>query len=309
MNKFENDIVTGEFITNHIEEIMYTKYNHETWSEYVEKATLSGYELRLQDAGKNPGLESHWIFTGVYDKSHCEALAKEIRKYLANSQLHQDFEKVKIVVTANPCEENGQEPDSTPYISIYINASVPKPSFKFKHNLTNLKDLSSFENFDRDSFLQKVEPSPTEMLLNAIRERDKKIAAEEARKKAEEEKELARQKAEEERIRLENEKNLQEFELIKQFVNEIGDFEVKVPSEDGTFTYVPIRQVISFETCSSVDGMTANYLVNFGYHMIPLRLSFTIRNGYEGLWQTKKIIIDWAVQYGVREPKKVLAHY
>lgn len=146
------------------------------------------------------------------------------------------------------------------------------------------------------------------VLTKAIRERDEKIAAEEARKRAEEEKELARKKAEEERIRLENEKNFQEFELIKKFVDEIGDFEVKVPSNegDGTFTYMSIRQVISFETCSG-HGMTDSYLVNFGYHM-----SFNCDNstsliikykGYEGLWQTKKIIVDWAVQYGAREPE------
>lgn len=141
--------------------------------------------------------------------------------------------------------------------------------------------------------------SATQMLLNAIRERDEKIAAEEARKKAEEEKELALKKAEEERVRLENEKNLQEYELVKKFVDEIGDFEVKVPSEegDGTFTYMPIREVIDFEDDLSVKF---NYYMNFD---CDDSTSFSLKkHGYE---EAKKIIIDWAVHYGARKPELV----
>ena len=134
--------------------------------------------------------------------------------------------------------------------------------------------------------------TPAQILLNAIRERDEKIAAEEARKKAEEE-----------RVRLEEEKSLQEFELVKKFVDEVGDFEVKVPDNEnlGSPEYLPIRQVISFETSRDAgDG----YLVWFNYYMnfdCDDSVSFSVKkHGYE---EAKKIIIDWAVNYGARKPE------
>jgi hypothetical protein len=284
--------VTAGIITDHIHKLMYTKYDYPTWRQYHAKATVknqdsrsvvphirSGYELRLHEVSKDPGLASFWIFeSGIYDKPRCEDLAKEIRKHFTKSQLHQDFEKVEISVDVG-------FRFASPHVTIWINAINPKPSFKFKHNLTKLTDLSSMSDHD------SVGLGATGMLLNAIRERDEKIAAEETRKRAEEEAELARQKALEEQVRLENEKNLQEWEHVKKFVDEIGDFEVKVPSEegDGNFTYMPIRQVIDFEN---------DLTVNFGYHM---NLNMNRHNRDEA----KKIIIDWAVSYGAREPQSV----
>lgn len=304
----------AKFIADHIEENMYTKYDFHTFSGYLEKATIHNqenqewFELRLHDASKDPGLHSFWIFeSGIYDKPRCEDLAKEIRKHLAKSQLHQDFEKVETSVGVYPNED---APDSTPYITIYINATLPKPSFKFKYNLTNLKDLSSFENFDRDVDGQRLEDA-AQMLRYAIRERDEKIAAEEAHKRAEEEAELARQKALEEQVRLENEKNLQEWERVKKFVDEIGDFEVKVPLEgDDGFIYMPIRQVISFEyTEDRISPIYPFiYWVNFGYHMnFDCDDSTLLNINQHGYDEAKKIIIDWAVSYGAKEPEKALA--
>lgn len=66
----------------------------------------------------------------------------EIRKRLAKSQLHQDFEKVEINVVSHPNElDDGDDVDTEyeSHISIFINVIKPKSS---------LKDLSSFENFD-----------------------------------------------------------------------------------------------------------------------------------------------------------------
>jgi hypothetical protein len=144
--------------------------------------------------------------------------------------------------------------------------------------------------------------TPVSLLRQAIRERDEKIAAEEARKRAEEEAELARQKALEEQVRLENEKNLQEWERVKKFVDEIGDFEVKVPSPtvenpsyDDNFTYMPIRQAVSFGLCSSN-----------GYYMelrAQNRDGYKFVQVYEGSNACDEII-EWAVIYGAREPQQ-----
>jgi len=146
----------------------------------------------------------------------------------------------------------------------------------------------------------------------AARERDEKIAAEEARKRAEEEAELARQKALEEQVRLENEKNLQEWERVKNFVDEIGDFEVKALTEGGDtlYTYMPIREVISFEyTEDRISPIFPFiYWVNFGYHMnFDCDDSTSLNMNQHGYDEVIKIIIDWAVRYGAREPEKVLA--
>lgn len=172
-----------------------------------------------------------------------------------------------------------------------------------------------------------LSPDPVSLLRTAIRERDEKIAAEEARKRAEEEAEEARLTAEEERVRLENEQNFQDWEHVKKFVDEIGDFEVKVPSKegDGNFTYMPIRQVICFEwthggsdpnlgdpppptVCRWRPGMELEYWVSFGYHMnFDCDDSTSLNINRHGYNEAIKIIIDWAVHYGAREPEASLA--
>jgi len=176
--------------------------------------------------------------------------------------------------------------------------------------------------------------TPVNLLRHAMRERDEKIAAEEARKRSEEEAELAelarqkaieearkrseeeaelaRQKAIEEQVRLENEKNLQEWERVKKFVDEIGDFEVKALTEGGDtlYTYMPIREVISFEyTEDRISPIFPFiYWVNFGYHMnFDCDDSTSLNMNQHGYDEVIKIIIDWAVRYGAREPEKVLA--
>jgi hypothetical protein len=179
-------------------------------------------------------------------------------------------------------------------------------------------------NFEwgRSFDLNTEDLTPVNLLRYAIRERDEKIAAEEARKRTEEEAELARkrteeeaelarQKALEEQVRLENEKNFQEWERVKKFVDEIGDFEVKAMQEDGSYSYMPIRQVISFECTedrvSPIYPMI--YWVNFGYHMnFDCDDSTSLNVNRHGYDKAKKLIIDWAVSYGAREPEKVLAN-
>jgi hypothetical protein len=85
---------------------------------------------------------------------------------------------------------------------------------------------------------------------------------------------------------------------LHQTHHEIGDFEVKVPSEegDGNFTYMPIRQVIDFEN---------DLTVNFGYHMnFDCDGSTSLNMNRHNRDEAKNIIIDWAVSYGAREPQQ-----
>jgi hypothetical protein len=289
---FRNDIVTAGIITDHIHKMMYTKYDYPTWREYFAKATVnnkdsrskvphirSGYELRLHDATKDPGLDSFWIFeSSIYDKPRCEDLAKEIRKHLAKSQLHQDFEKVETSVDVRPSES---EKECSPHVTIWIDAIKPKPSFKFKHNLTKLTDLSSMSDYD------SVRLGATGMLLNAIRERDEKIAAKEARKRAEQEAEIARIKA----IKDANRKNYEEF---KNFVNEIGDFELNEGhcTSFGDGGWKPLRDFAftwnNDDNCSYLrcDGIEFSF-----YHESDLH------------WH-KNEVVRWAVENGVRAPQQ-----
>jgi hypothetical protein len=128
--------------------------------------------------------------------------------------------------------------------------------------------------------------TPTQMLRHAIRERDEKIAAKEARKRAEEEAEIARIKA----IEDANRKNYEEF---KNFVNEIGDFELNEghctsfgdggwkPLRDFAFTWNNDDKC-SYRRC---DGR------EFSFHASDLD------------WH-KNEVVRWAVENGVRAPQQ-----
>jgi hypothetical protein len=128
---------------------------------------------------------------------------------------------------------------------------------------------------------------PSNLLRRAIRKRDEKIAAEEARKRAEREAEIARIKA----IKDANRKNYEEF---KNFVNEIGDFELNEghctsfgdggwkPLRDFAFTWTD-GDNCSYRRC---DGREFSF-----YHEADLD------------WH-KNEVVRWAVENGAREPQQ-----
>jgi hypothetical protein len=228
----------------------------------------SKYEFNLQDGGtwSEGGEDSLWLLRFPNDFSNELKFTDSVSvidKSLVDlkKSLEELYESVSVDVGYNNCEEK----EKPPHYIIHVRLS-------FRH-----------QKFNRNS------------LLEAIRIRDKRIADEIARKKAEEDAEIARKKAEEDveiaRKKAEEDAEIarkkaikDNYEKFKDFViNEIGDFELKVLGEQQELVWKPIKSLVEW------------FDDDFGYAIVRTNIT---NNGFA-------FLIDWLVKHGVREPHSI----